>query len=91
MLAIGEEVNGGIATDDFSQTFADLALKETHDLAHSLQGKPLTTQLADDSYLGKILHGVEAAMALAFGLDDAALIPPLELAGGDAGQGDHVM
>jgi hypothetical protein len=30
-------------------------------------------------------------MALALGLDDSTLVPPLELAGGDAGQGDYVV
>jgi len=30
-------------------------------------------------------------MAFALGLDDAALVPPLELAGRDPGQGDHLL
>ena len=54
-------------------------------------GKAFAAQLADHRDFGEVLHGVETAMALALGLDDAALVPPLELAGGDAGEGDHLL
>ncbi|MGB8597409.1 MAG: hypothetical protein WCD48_18065, partial [Candidatus Sulfotelmatobacter sp.] len=65
--------------------------QEAHDLSYPLQRETLAPQLADDGDFGEVLHGIEAAMALAFGLDDAPLVPPLELAGGDAGQSDYVM
>ncbi|MFZ1049895.1 MAG: hypothetical protein WAN41_04355, partial [Candidatus Sulfotelmatobacter sp.] len=40
---------------------------------------------------GKVFDGIKTAMALTLGLDDSTLVPPLELAGGDAGQSDYVM
>ncbi len=89
--AIGEQVNVGGATDDFSEGFADLAGQKAHDLSYPLQGKAFAAKLANDGHFGEVLHGVEATMTFPFGLDDAAFVPVLELAGGDAGQGDHVM
>src|ERR1019366_5854158 len=51
----------------------------------------LAPQFADDGHFGEVIHRVEAAMPFALGLDDATLIPPLELAGRDAGQRDHLL
>ena len=89
--AIGEQVNVGGATDDFSEGLADLAGQEAHDLSYPLQGKALAPKLADDGHFGEVLHGVEATMTFPFGLDYSAFVPVLELAGGDAGEGDHVV
>jgi hypothetical protein len=36
------------------------------------------------------LHGVEAAVALTLGLDDAAFVPPLELASRYSGERDDL-
>jgi hypothetical protein len=85
MGAVGEQVNVGVAANDFGEAFAELALEVTHDLADSLQGKTFAAQLADDGDFGKVLDGIKTAVALTLGLDDSTLVPPLELAGGDAG------
>ena len=53
--------------------------------------KPLRRSSLIDRDFGEVLHGIQAAMAHAFGLDHAALVPPLELAGGDSGHGDYVL
>ena len=89
--AIGEQVNVGGAADDFGEAFAELTVQKAHDLSYPLQGEALAAKLADDGDFGEVLQGIEAAMAFAFGLDDAALVPPLELAGGDAGQGNYFL
>jgi predicted component of type VI protein secretion system len=39
MGAVGEQVNVGVAANDFGEAFAELALEVTHDLADSLQGE----------------------------------------------------
>jgi len=88
---IGEQVNVGAAADDIGEAFAAFLLQEAHDLSYPLQREPLAAQLTDNRQFGKVLHGIEPAMTLAFGLDDAPFVPPLELAGGDAGQGDYVV
>ncbi len=89
--AIGEQVNVGGAADDFSEGLADLAVQEAHDLSYSLQREAFAAKLADDGHFREVLHGVEAAMTFPFGLDDAAFVPVLELAGGDSGEGNHVV
>ena len=89
--AIGEQMHIGGAADDFSEAFAEFPIQEAHDLSYSLQREALAPKFADDGDFGKVLHRVEAAMAFAFGPDDAAFVPPLKLAGGDPGQGNHVM
>ncbi len=86
--AVGEQVNVGGAADDVGQAFAELALQEAHDLSYPLQREALAAQFADDGYFGEVLQGIHTTMALTLGLDDATLVPPLELAGSDAGQGD---
>ena len=86
MSAVGEQVNLGVAADDFCEVLAELPLQEAHDLSYALQGEAFAPQLADYGDFGQVLHGVQAAMAFVLRLDYAALVPPLELAGGDAGQ-----
>src|ERR1700733_14819936 len=90
-LAIGEQVNVRAAADDFGQAFAKLALKETHDLADSLQGEAFAAQFTDDGHFSEVLHRVETAMPKPFRLDHAALVPPLKLACSHAGQSDHFL
>ena len=77
------------AGNGFGQTLAELALQKAHHLAHPLQGEAAAAQFADDRHFGQIFVRVQAAMPFAGGDDDAALVPPLQLAEGDAGQGHH--
>ena len=77
------------AGNGFRQTLAELALQESHHLAHPLQGEAAAAQFADDRHLGQIFDRVQATMPFAGGNDDTALVPPLQLAEGDAGQGHH--
>src|SRR5580704_8632853 len=91
MSTVGEQVNIGIAADDFGETFTELTLQEPHDFADSLQGKTFAAQLANDRHLGEILHRVQTRVSDSRGLDDAALVPPLELARGYAGQNEHLL
>ena len=79
----------GRAGDGFGQAFAELALQEAHHLAHPLQRETAAAQFADDRDFGQVFNRVQAAMSFAGGDDDAALVPPLQLAQGDAGQGHH--
>src|ERR1700731_3970602 len=85
MRAIGKQVYVGTAGNNFAETLTELALQETHDFADSLQREAFAAEFADYCHFHYVLHRVEAAVALALGLDHAALVPPLELAGGDAG------
>src|SRR6266576_1039024 len=90
MFAVCEEMNFRVAVDDFGQAFAEFAVEEADDLSYSLQRKSFAAKLADDDDLGELIHRVAATMPLALRSNDAALVPPLQLAGGDAGQGDDV-
>src|SRR5579863_6115751 len=89
MLAVGEQMNIGVAADDLGQAFAEFALQETHHFADGLQREAFAFEFADHRDFIDVLHGIEAAMSLTLRLDDSALVPPLKLAGADAGQGDH--
>src|SRR5271155_4565561 len=91
MCSIGEQVNIRVAADNFSESFPELPIQETHDLSYPLQRDPLAPQLAYDCYFGEVLHGIKTAMSRSFGLDHSPLVPPLELAGGDAGQSDYFL
>jgi hypothetical protein len=85
MSAIGEQVNVGVAANDFGKAFPELTLQEPHDFADALQGKTFAAQLADDRHLSEVLHRVQTVVADPRWPDDAALVPPLELARGYAG------
>src|SRR4051812_15395349 len=78
------------AVEDLGETSAELAIQKANDLAHSLQRESLAAELADYRDLRESVHRVEAAVAFSLWSNDASLIPPLQLAGGDAGQCDHV-
>jgi hypothetical protein len=90
MSAVGQQVTVGVVVDYFRQPLAQLATQETKDLAHVLQRESLAAELADDGDFADLVHGIEPAMTFPLRLDDAALIPPLQLAGRDAGKGDYV-
>jgi hypothetical protein len=55
-----------------------------------LKREAFAAQFADDRDYVEVLHGVETAVACAVRLHYALLVPPLELAGGDAGEGDYI-
>src|ERR1700690_4442174 len=84
-------MNVGTAADDFREALAELALEEAHNLADSLKGEAFAAQLADHRHFGEILHRVQTAMPEPFRFDHAALVPPLKLASGHAGQSDHLV
>ena len=88
---VGEQVNIGVAADDFRQPFPDVLLPKAHDLSYPLQGETLAPKPADHRDVGEFLQGIEAAMALAFGPYDATLVPILELAGRDPGKGNYFL
>src|SRR5499427_6690360 len=79
-----------ITFHDLRQPPAEFAIQESHHLAHSLQGKSLASQLADEGDLGKLTHRIQAAVAFAIGSNHTALVPPLQLACGDSRQRDDV-
>lgn len=91
MRAIGEEMNIGVAADNFSETLAKLPLQETHDLSYPLEREAFAAEFADDCHFSEILHGIDAPMAFSFGLDDSTLVPILQLAGSDTGQACYFM
>ena len=88
MSSVGEQMNVGVAADNLGEAFTEFAIQETHDLSYPLQRDAFAAQLAYDRNFGEILHGVETAMPLALRFNYAALVPPLELARGDAGEGN---
>src|SRR5262249_31635735 len=86
--AIGEQMDLRITFRDLRQPLAEFAIKESHHLAHSLQGKSLASQPADEGDLGKLTHRIQAAVTFAIGSNDTALVPPLQLACSDSRQCD---
>lgn len=91
MRTIGEQVILGRGTDSRGQIGREFALQEGNDLAHALEGEAAAAKLGDDGGGDKLVPLVDAAMAMALGLDKAALIPPLQLAGGKPGKRDDVI
>src|SRR5437660_12923112 len=75
----------------FHQPLAQLALQEADDPAHALQRESALAKLADHRDLGEVGQRVKAIAAMARGRDEAALIPPLQLAQRDAGQGHNLV
>jgi hypothetical protein len=65
-------------------------LQKADDLADSLERETFAPQLADHRYFREIFKGIQAAVAFSYRDDDAALIPPLQLARSDAGQLDDI-
>ena|SRR5438128_11317094 len=78
----------GASSDGRGEALAEFALQEANYLSDPLQGKATAAELANDGDLGEILHGVEAAVPFPGGYDDAAFVPPLQLARRDASQVD---
>ncbi len=85
-LAIGEQVIFRGAADSFRQAFAELTLQKAHDLADALQGESPAPQLADHGDLGEVFHRIQPAAPFPCWNHNAALVPPLQLAGRDPGE-----
>src|ERR1039458_4296696 len=73
------------------QAGAEFLLQESNRLAHALQREAPPAKLADDRHRNQFVPVVDTAMALAHRRHDAALVPPLQLPGGDSGKGDHLV
>ena len=80
----------GGAANRFRQALAELFLQEANYLAHALQGEALAAKFTDDGYLREVFERINSPMSLARRDHDAALVPPLQLAGGDAGEANHL-
>ena len=78
-----------MAADGFHQPLLELPLEQTYDFANSLKGEAASTEIADHGDLGDVVEAVQTAMSFACRDYDLALVPPLQLAGTDAGQPDH--
>jgi len=90
MLAIREEVVLGMATDRFHQALLKLALQQPYNLANSLKREAAAAKIADHGNFRKIVETVQTPMSFARRDHDLALVPPLQLAGADAGQPNHL-
>src|SRR6202035_1447121 len=90
MSAVGQQVIFGIAVNDLGQTLSEFAAQEAHDLAYALQGESLASQFADDRNLRELIQRIQSPPTCFGWLHHAALVPPLKLTRGDAGQVDHV-
>src|SRR5581483_2194133 len=91
MLSVGQEMEVRIAVQNLTKPLAELSFKETHDFPHPLQGEAFPPKLANDGNLGQLMHRVNSPVPFARRLDDAALVPPLQLAGRDAGKRDDLV
>src|SRR5437763_1124792 len=90
MRAVGEQVILGGAGDGLCQSLTELALQEADDFTDPLQWEAATAQLANDGDLGQIVHGINTAVAPSLRDDNATLVPPLQLARRNAGEGDDI-
>lgn len=90
MGAVGKKVIFGRCADGCGEAGAKFLAQEANHFAHALKGKAAPAQLADDCHSDELIPVVNAAMAMASGLHDGALVPPLQLARTDSGQGNHV-
>jgi len=91
MSAVGKKVILRGRADSSGQAGAEFLPQETDDFAHALEGEAPSAKLADDCHGDQLFPVVDAAMPLAAGCHDAPFVPPLQLASGDSGQGDHVV
>ena len=91
MSAVGKKVILRRRADRGGKAGAEFLPQETNHFAHALEGEAPSAKLADNRHGDQFVPAIDAAMPLAPGRDDAAFIPPLQLTGGDSGQGDHVV
>ena len=90
MRAVGEQVVFGGGANGGGQTGAEFTIEKRNNFAHALEGESAAAQLGYDGGGYELIPGIDAAMALPAGRDEAALVPPLELAAGDAGERDDL-
>src|SRR5438034_9205046 len=90
MSSISEQVTFRPA-ERICQATAELTLQKTNDFPHPLQRKSAPAQVTDDGNLGYVLNGIEAPVPLTAWNYHAALIPPLQLARGNAGEGYNLV
>jgi len=90
MGSVGEQVILGGGADGGGEAGAEFAFEKNNHLAHALKRKTAAPELRDDGGGHKLIPGIDAAMALAVGRNQAALVPPLQLPRGDAGERDDL-
>jgi len=77
--------------DRSGQAGAEFLPQEPDHLAHALQREAPPAELADDGHGDEFVPTVDAPMTFPDRRHDAPFIPPLQLAGGDSGQGYHLV
>jgi len=88
---IGKQVIFGRGTNRRCQAGAEFLGKKCDHLAHALQGESAAAKLADNGCGYELIPVVNAPVSVTHGSDQSALIPPLQLAGRDAGEADHIV
>src|SRR5208283_3765196 len=91
MSAVAKQVTLRGRAHRSRQAGAEFLLQESNRLAHALQREAAPAELADDRHSDQFVPVVNAAMALAHRRHDAALVPPLQLPGGESGKGDYLV
>src|SRR6266404_1907322 len=91
MSAVGKKVILRGRADRSGKVRAEFLSQETDDFAHALEGEDPSAELANNRHSDQLVPAVDAAMPLAVRCYDALFVPPLQLAGGDSGQGKHVV
>src|ERR1019366_9835164 len=91
MSAVGKKVILRRRTDSSGNAGAEFLLQETNHFPHALEREAAPAELAEDRHGHEFVPVVDAAVPLPVGLHDAALVPPLQLTGGDSREGDHVV
>src|SRR5467141_2086939 len=91
MRAVSQQVVFGVPGNDLRQALAELALQKAQDFAHSLEGEPLATQLANYCNFGDVFQRIHPPMALPQRLHHTTFIPPLQLTRRDPGKDHHLM
>jgi hypothetical protein len=91
MSAVGKKVILRRRADRSGKAGAEFLLQETNHLAHALKREAPPAELAEDRHGYEFVPVVDAAVPLAAGRHNAPFIPPLQLTGGDSGEGDHVV
>ncbi len=91
MGAVCKEVILRRCADRGGKAGAEFLPQEPNHFAHALEREAAPTELADDRHSDQLVPAVDAAVSLAAGRHDAPFVPPLQLAGGDSGQGDYVI
>jgi hypothetical protein len=81
-----EQVVFAISGDEVGETHVQLAAQQAKNAANLCKRDAPVAQLFDNQDVSEIGCGVDTVAPLARWNNDAALVPPLELPGGDTGQ-----